>query len=269
MRLFNKSAVSPSLFILLVAALVSLFFLLVRQYPASAQSLDNTVYLPMAARPAVGCNVPISAYGRLTPTVRTDRPAEQHPDLNLTIRGWSPTTADMSLVQYGGDTDALAPQIGAMFSPDRLPRFSSAYRVHHWNWGCNCRGGPITDWDLTLVGLATSPGEPLSIPDSGYHIGGGFEALVLYATENRLTLKYSAEDNVVQGYTVHFEGVCVDPDLLRLYRNLNAAGRRQLPALRAGEAFGRAAGSEIRIAVRDNGAFLDPRSQKDWWKAYR
>ena len=262
--LFSRSIFSRSLFLVgLVAGLT----LLARQLPVYAQNQDEVVYLPMAARPAANCDVQ-TTYGTLTPTVRTDRPAAEHGDLNLALRGWSRTSANLRLVSYGGDTDALAPQIDAMFSPDRRPRFSSAHRVNHWNWGCNCRGGPITDWAVTLLGMATTHGEPLSIPDSGYHIGGGFEALVLYATESRLTLKYSAEDNVVQGYTVHLENICVDPDLLRLYRQLNAAGRGRLPALREGQAFGRAAGSEIRIAIRDNGAFLDPRSQKDWWKGY-
>lgn len=266
MSRFNKRIFSPPV---LVVVLVCGLTMLVRQLPTYAQSSDNIIYLPMAARPAApSCNVAGSSYGRLSPTVRTDRPAAEHPDINLTIRGWSPTSASLRLVQYGGGTDDKAPQIAAMFSPRRLPRFSSAYRVNQWSWDCNCRGGPITHWAVTLLGMATTPGEPLSIPDSGYDIGGGYEALVLYATEKRLTLKYSAEDNVVQGYTIHLEDICVAPELLRLYRDLDARGRGQLPALHAGQPFGRATGSEIRIAVRDNGSFLDPRSQKDWWKAY-
>ncbi|HSL93304.1 MAG TPA: hypothetical protein VK905_01745, partial [Bacillota bacterium] len=60
--------------------------------------------------------------------VATDRPAAEHPDLNLTIRGWSPTEAGLSLVSYGGPTDDLAPQLATVFSPSRLPDFSSAHR---------------------------------------------------------------------------------------------------------------------------------------------
>jgi len=47
---------------------------------------------------------------------------------------------------------------------------------------------------------------------------------------------------------------------------LNDAGRGHLPALRAGQAFGRARGDEIGGVIRDNGAFMDPRSRKDWWQ---
>jgi hypothetical protein len=54
--------------------------------------------------------------------------------------------------------------------------------------------------------------------------------------------------------------------LLALYRQLNSAGRVELPALRPGQPFGRAAGGEIDAAIRDSGSFLDPRSRKDWWQ---
>jgi hypothetical protein len=79
-------------------------------------------------------------------------------------------------------------------------------------------------------------------------------------------LKYTGEDNVVHGYTLHLEEICVDPDLLALYQFWNTAGREQLPALAAGQSFAVALEGEIRVAIRDTGAFLDPRSEKDWWK---
>ena len=65
---------------------------------------------------------------------------------------------------------------------------------------------------------------------SGPPIGGGYGALVLYAEPTRLTLKYTREDNVVSGFTLHLENICDDANLLALYRQLNAAGRSQLPA---------------------------------------
>ena len=59
----------------------------------------------------------------------------------------------------------------------------------------------------------------------------------------------------------------MSPDLLALYRAANDAGRGWLPALRGGQALGRARGP-LGVAVRDNGAFLDPHSRKDWWVGY-
>ena len=104
------------------------------------------------------------------------------------------------------------------------------------------------------------------MPPSGYGIGQGYAVLVLYADSQRITLKYTGEDSVVHGYAVHVEGVCVEPSLLALYERMNAGGRGQLPALRAGQALGRARGNEIQVAIRDTGRFMDPRTRKDWWR---
>jgi hypothetical protein len=87
----------------------------------------------------------------------------------------------------------------------------------------------------------------------------------LYATQSRITLKYTRDDNVVAGYTVHIEKVCVEPTLQALYEKMNEAGRLDLAALRPGQPLGRATGAEIDVAIRDDGKFLDPRSAKDWW----
>jgi hypothetical protein len=145
--------------------------------------------------------------------------------------------------------------------------FPTVYRVYDWDWGCDCRGGLLTDWEVTLAGMGVAPGEVLHLPDSGYEIGSGYQALVLYATEERITLKYTREDHVVWGYTIHVENVCVEPGLLALYREWNDAGRGELPALHGGQPFGRARGDEIGVAIRDTGRFMDPRSREDWWQA--
>lgn len=235
----------------------------------AAQGSDNVIYLPLSAGTTIDCNLPGASYDTLAPKGEsTDRPAASHPDINLAIRGWSATSADLSLFHYDGPTDLDAPQLDSLFALDRLPQFSSAYRVHHWDWDCDCRSEPTADWDVTLLGVAASGRESLHVPQSGYEIGGGFEVLVLYATHNRLTLKYTVEDDVKVGYTLHLEDICVEPDLLNLYEQMNAEGRERLPALREGQAFGRAVGNQFRVAIRDNGSFLDPRSQKDWWKDY-
>jgi hypothetical protein len=54
--------------------------------------------------------------------------------------------------------------------------------------------------------------------------------------------------------------------LLALYQQSDAAGRYNLPVLRGHQAFGKALGGEIQIAIRDWGGFLDPRSRNDWWQ---
>ncbi len=154
----------------------------------------------------------------------------------------------------------------AVFTDNRTPIFNAAYQVYRWDWTCNCRGGPILKWAVTLLGMKTTPGEIIRLPVAGYDIGLGYGALVLYAEPTRLTLKYTREDNVIAGYTIHLENICVDPNLLARYQQMNAAGRVRLPALFPGQPLGRARGTEIDAATRDSGSFLDPRTRKDWWQ---
>jgi len=200
------------------------------------------------------------------------RPAALHGDLNLALRSYSATSATLGLVNYGGDTDSNAPQLAGIFADRRLPGFASVHRVYDWDWDCSadgCRGAPISYPPVTLLGLQTRPGELLSIPSRAPEIfGGGYKALVLYAEPTRITLVYTRNDHVKAGYTVHLEGVSVDSDLLALYRQANAAGRSSLPALHNDQPLGMASGYEIRVAIRDRGSFLDPRSRKDWWQGY-
>jgi len=233
-----------------------------------SQVLTHSVYLPFAARTSGICEpIPGVAYGSLDVNgPPADPPAEQHPDLNLSLRGSEITDAYRGLVDYAGASDPRAPQLYTLFADQRVPAFPTVSQVYDWDWECNCRGGLLTDWEVTLAGMAVDPGEVLALPDSGYNIGSGYEALVLYASETQITLKYTREDNVVYGYTIHVESVCVEPSLLALYRSCNEAGRDKLPALRENEPFGRARNGEIGVAIRDAGRFLDPRSRKDWWQ---
>jgi len=229
---------------------------------------DYFVFLPIVRGQSSRC-APISGVQYSTLSVAlppTDRPAEQHADLNLALRGYRVTNAYRGLVDYAGADDPAAPQLYTLFTSPRVPAFPAVYQVYDWNWSCNCRAGLLTSPPVTLAGMGVAPGEVLRLPDSGYDIGNGYEALVLYASEERITLKYTREDNVVRGYTIHVENVCVEPTLLALYRTWNSAGRSRLPALRAGQAFGRAQGSEIGVAICDTGTFMDPRARQSWWQ---
>jgi hypothetical protein len=231
--------------------------------------LAGRVFLPLVAVGVTNpCQpLPGASYGALTVLPPpADRPAEQHADLNLALRSYTPTAGFLGLVDYGGAADPAAPQLAGLFADSRTGTFVRVQRIYDWNWDCNCRGASLTNPPVTLADLATAPGELLRVPDSGYSIGSGYETLVLYAAPDRITLKYTRTDNVVHGYTLHLEGLCVDPPLLSLYRSSNAAGRGQLPVLQSGQALGRAAGSTVGVAIRDNGMFMDPRSRKDWWR---
>lgn len=192
------------------------------------------------------------------------------PDLNLSIRGWVTVNEQRSLVDYSGGTDPGAPQLYGIFTDDRTPAFTSTHRVYDWDWNNNQKGAPLSNWPVTLVGMATTPGEQLRLPRrNGSDIyQGTYWGLVVYAEKTRITLHYARNDYVAYAggsYGMHIENVCVDPNLLAAYQQGNAAGRFNLPGLRNNQVLGTAITSEILVAIRDTGTFMDPRARKDWW----
>ncbi len=201
-------------------------------------------------------------------SVVTRRPQARPADVNLQVRGSVPVTATRALVDYTGEADGAAPQFAGLFADNRTPSFVGAYQLYDWNQSCDCRGGLLSDYDVSLIALAATPGETIRLPDSGYEIASGFEALVVYADPDRLVFTYTRSNGVIDGYVVYIDSLLVDPTLVALYRQTNDAGRAELPALKSGQPFAKAKGSEIKLAIRDSGAFLDPRSRKDWWRGH-
>jgi hypothetical protein len=201
-----------------------------------------------------------------------NHPDSQHADLNLMLRGYSPTTVAADLFDKDGPVDGDPPQLAGIFANYRRPAFGQAYRVNDWDWTCSehgCGLGPLDHVGATLLTLAASTGEPLGIPHRSAQIyGGGYKAMVLYAEPTRVTLGYTREDSVANGYVVHLENVCVDTNLVALYVSSNAAGRSFLPALREDEVLGTAGSDSILVAIRDRGVFFDPRSRLDWWHGF-
>ena len=241
--------------------------------PPTSQPTQPQPTQPVVPTPEVDPCAPIpgTIYKLLTissPT--TDRPAPQHADLNLSMRGYAPTSATAGLIEIGGATDSRAPQLRGLFADRRIPEFPTVYRVYDWNWGQGpqgARAGLLSHYEVTLIGMQVTPGEIIYVPNAGYSIGEAMQVLVLYATLERVTIKYTREDNVIDGYTLHIEGLCVEPTLQAIYDDRDRNDRRQLVALGAGHPLGRAREAEIRVAIRDKGTFMDPRTRKDWWRS--
>jgi hypothetical protein len=228
----------------------------------------HRIYTPVVgSAPATPtCEVPGQTYGSLyVAGPPLDFPVAENADVNLGVRGYAPVDAPLKLVSYGPVTDPKAPQFAGMFADNRRPTFVAAYQRYRWDFDCNCATDISSPWPATVLGLGVRPGEVIGAPDSGYDIGGGHEYMVLFADTTRLTLRVGNEDNL-SGYVIHLEDVCVEPDLLALYRDLNDAGRERLPVLDGRQPVGRALGGEIKVAIRDSGHFLDPRSRNDWWQ---
>ena len=74
-------------------------------------SLPARMFLPRFHRRAAGCQpLPGASYAAISVLPPpTDRPAEQHADLNLALRGYDPTGGGLGLVDYGGQFDPGAP----------------------------------------------------------------------------------------------------------------------------------------------------------------
>ena len=201
-----------------------------------------------------------------------DHPDAEHGDLNLALRGYQPVDAAPALFDKDGPVDGDPPQLAGLFADLRAPAFGQSFAVNDWDWACGahgCAGAPLSHVDATLVALRSSGGETLYVPRRGAQIfGGGYKALVLYAEPTRITLGYTRDDTVANGYVVHLENLCVDPELLAVYRGSVAAGRGYLPALREDQPLGSAGLGDVLVAVRDRGVFFDPRSRRDWWQGY-
>lgn len=191
---------------------------------------------------------------------RESRPPDEHGDLNLKLRDLQPIDTDLSLVDIpGSGVDPNAPNFSRIFKPD----FVQAYTVHDWDWGCNCPGNLLKEDHLVLVGIKTTPGQPLFIPPKDGDIyAGKYYATVLYASEDSLTFLYARAGSVVQGYTVHYLGLHTDPNLIARFRESKGS---ELPGLTLDTPVG-VATDQLIVAIRDNGKFLDARSRQDWWR---
>jgi hypothetical protein len=252
------------------------------QEDASHQTVpSHALYLPTLPLPSdytpAGCPrtsanqyaaIPIQGEPRSSLVV-----PQADPDLNLAVRGYISTTAALMLIDLGGDTDEDPPQLDGLVRPTRVPTFTAAAQVYDWDWdlpttppGLGGKGAPITTTAVTLLELATTPNEPLYVPARRTPIlDNDYIALVLYAEEARLTIVYTRDDTPAYGYVIHFEDSCTDPNLLALYTVLDQAGRRTLPGLQRADSIGTVGLRPLKIAVRDSGSFMDPRSRKDWW----
>jgi hypothetical protein len=178
----------------------------------------------------------------------------------LKLRDPQPAKLEAKLVDINGaGSDPNAPRLSRVLKPD----FVATYLVHDWNWGCNCKGALIQDGRAVLVGIKTTPGDPIFIPPTPHDIyHGNVYATLLYADEDSLTFVYARAGNVAKGYTVHYLGLQTDPNLLKLFRESQG---NNLPGLTLDTPVG-LAGSQLIVAIRDNGTFLDARSRLDWWK---
>jgi len=202
---------------------------------------------------------------------------DNNADFRLQVLGYSaaPNTA-LTLVDINGPTDPNAPKLHGIFKPNRLPAFVKNYQRFDWTWNENgappygTRAGVNQQVEVSVLDMTTNAGEGIYIPQRTIqNDGSGTSAMVLYADEQNITLAYTNQDRPDAGYVAYLSNLCVDPNLVTLYRTQLKDGKRatgKLPAIRTTERIGVAKSTVITVAIRDSGPFLDPRSRKDWWQ---
>ena len=255
--------------------------------PAEALAPGNKLYLPIIRKPLACPATSGRSYSQGPVYQRDDdnpvRPAWNHADKNIELRSYDLSTGhNLNFIGGSADDPQGPPQLARMFNPERVPVFTNAYRIHRWNWAPSpepgTRGGLDDAWPITVMGMGTTFGEDLRVPDSGYDIGQGKEVIVLYADANSILMKYSRDDSIVGGYGLHVDNICTDVNLLSKYNQLDGSARNSyhggytggtdydLVTLSAYEVFGTARGSEIRVAIVDQGTWMDLRYCADWWQ---
>ena len=179
------------------------------------------------------------------------------PDVDLAVRSWAPYRGYLGLVGYGGETDPrCAPNRRRVCCPTGAGHGGGEPRVRlelELQPALRLPGRP--DY-LALrrlpYYLATTPGEESASPRAD--IFQGVIALpVLYAARPSASPWPTARrQHGVRLRRAHGRRGR-SPRAGGLYRELDAAGRRELPGLRNGEVLGVAAGEAIKVAVRDQG----------------
>ncbi|MBI3384598.1 hypothetical protein HY030_00175 [Candidatus Gottesmanbacteria bacterium] len=201
-------------------------------------------------------------------------PAGVHPDKNpFDVRGYQKIDGALNLIPYQHPLDPKAPNLSTLIQGNTKPEIGSVYQVYDWNNATNKRGELIKPSDsalqgkdfATAVGLKIPEGEIIKVPQSGYGFNG-YQAVVLFANSDSISIKYTPADSVAVGYTLHLNNLNVSPEILKLYDKAVEGGRTKLPALPDGFVLGTSKNGDMLLSIVDTGRFLDPRWELDWWR---
>lgn len=204
--------------------------------------------------------------------------AHVDPDTNIVLRQFINVPGTLDLIDFQHDVADPSPQLCSLFAGGTLRPFTELYGVGYYD------GFNVTNIDLSgiiqqdpphNIGFQVTPGEtiyipPLPISDPTKQIGGdegkpSYDAVLMFADDNSVAIKYTRNDSPQDGFTVHVLGINPDPSLRAIYDQSRVAGSWYLPGLYGGRVIGSAKGSVIWVSVRSFGLFLDPRWKNDWW----
>ena len=137
-----------------------------------------------------------------------------------------------------------------------------------------------------VLQIPINPGAFVNVPKTEYSIGGNYEAMVVFAAEDRVTIHIGRHEYITSskqcgsgkcsgGYWIYVKDICVDKQILNAYRGVEAVQKSagsdlnpiQLPMVSAGQPLGVAKGNSVTIGVRDDGPFIST-SKPFYWEGY-
>lgn len=184
---------------------------------------------------------------------------EQNPDYNPSLRDYVNVNQSPEYYHEDHPIDPLLPNFANLFEGYQQPTISGTYAIT-----------PIENFDspqswseVNAVGFALPSGTNVLVPPSGYQINEqGYQATVLYAGSDGITINYTADGNIAGGYTISLKNITVNPEIIKQFQTAQSQGL--LVALDAFQNLGTTNGSEVIMFLRDTGAILDPR-WLEWW----
>ena len=192
----------------------------------------------------------------------------QQPNMDPQYRGY---------FDDGGHTDGnVTGMLGSMFGY-RPNAFSAAYDMKYQDpIGQGIRGNDPSDikGNYPILQIPVPANKEVLVARTGYDIGGG-EAMVVFASADRVVLHIGRHEYFAGtgqclngpcsgGYWIYLSDVCVNDNIVDSYNSVKAAQEAagpnlnpiQLPIVPEGYPLGRATGSSVKVALRDNGPFI-------------
>ena len=185
----------------------------------------------------------------------------------------------------GGDKDIdqkIRGFMGSMvgYKPSAVSAFDMKYNSAPQEDDTDIKG------QAPVLQITTDVGRFINVPKTDYNIGGNYEAMVVFASEDRVTIHIGRHEYITTskmcgsrkcsgGYWIYVKDICVDKQILNTYRSVEAAQRAagadlnpiQLPMVSEGQPLGVAKGNSVIIGVRDDGPFVST-SKPFYWEGY-
>ena len=141
------------------------------------------------------------------------------------------------------------------------------------------------DGGTYVLEVPTDPdNRDIKVPNTGYDIGGGYEAMIVFAAADRVTLHIGRHEYFTGtktcangktcsgGYWIYVKNICVDQQIQNAYNQVKGAQEAagadlnpiQLPMIRPGQTLGKANANSVLVGVRDNGPFISI-YKSDYW----